>query len=81
MAPRCVLIGGKAAPGYAMAKQIIKLVNNVARGDQPRPAVHPWLRVAFLPDYNVSAMEASAPALTCRSRSARRARRPPAQAT
>ena len=32
--PRCVLIGGKAAPGYEQAKRIIKLVNNVARALQ-----------------------------------------------
>ncbi|NNC54763.1 MAG: glycogen/starch/alpha-glucan family phosphorylase, partial [Pseudomonadales bacterium] len=30
LVPRCVLLGGKAAPGYAMAKTLIKLVNNVA---------------------------------------------------
>jgi starch phosphorylase len=81
MAPRCVLIGGKAAPGYVMAKCIIKLVNNVARVINRDPRVRPWLRVAFLPDYNVSAMEASAPEPTCRSRSPPRARRPRARAT
>lgn len=62
MAPRCVLIGGKAAPGYAMAKQIIKLVNNVAQVINRDKRVAPWLRVAFLPDYNVSAMEIITPA-------------------
>jgi starch phosphorylase len=62
MAPRCVLIGGKAAPGYAMAKQIIKLINNVAAVVNRDPRMRPWLRVAFLPDYNVSAMEIICPA-------------------
>jgi starch phosphorylase len=61
MAPRCVLIGGKAAPGYVMAKCIIKLVNNVARVINRDPRVRPWLRVAFLQDYNVSAMERICP--------------------
>jgi starch phosphorylase len=56
-----VLIGGKAAPGYVMAKQIIKLINNVA-GCQRDPRVRPWLRVAFMPDYNVSPWRSSAPA-------------------
>jgi starch phosphorylase len=36
-APRCVLIGGKAAPGYEMAKLIIKLINNVAKRGQRDP--------------------------------------------
>lgn len=55
--PRCVLIGGKAAPGYAMAKLLIKLANNVAHMVNSDPVVTPYLRFAFLPNYNVSAME------------------------
>ncbi|WP_219012284.1 glycogen/starch/alpha-glucan phosphorylase [Shewanella algae] len=61
MQPRCVLIGGKAAPGYAMAKLVIKLANNVAHMVNEDPRVSPWLRFAFLPDYNVSAMEVICP--------------------
>ena len=61
LVPRAVLIGGKAAPGYAMAKLIIKLINNVAMVINRNPAVSPWLRVAFIPDYRVSIMEVIAP--------------------
>ncbi|MBK1716577.1 glycogen/starch/alpha-glucan phosphorylase [Thiocystis violacea] len=60
-APRCVLIGGKAAPGYVMAKQIIRLVNNVARVVNMDPSTEGLLRVAFVPDYRVSLMEVIAP--------------------
>ena len=59
--PRCVLIGGKAAPGYALAKLIIKLINNVATVVNSDPATAHRLRVAFLPDYRVTAMEIIAP--------------------
>ena len=57
MVPRCVLLGGKAAPGYATAKLIIKLINEVARVINSDTRATPLLRVAFLPDYNVTAME------------------------
>jgi starch phosphorylase len=59
--PRCVLVGGKAAPGYAMAKQIVKLINNVARAVNGDPETEGLLRVAFVPDYRVSLMEVIAP--------------------
>ncbi|MBN7798548.1 glycogen/starch/alpha-glucan phosphorylase [Parahaliea mediterranea] len=59
--PRCVLIGGKAAPGYAMAKRIIKLVNNVATVVNRDPRMRDWLRIAFVPDYRVSTMEVICP--------------------
>ncbi|USD36446.1 glycogen/starch/alpha-glucan phosphorylase [Ferrimonas sp. SCSIO 43195] len=61
MTPRCVLIGGKAAPGYALAKRILKLANNVAYMINADARVRPFLRVAVLPDYNVSAMEIICP--------------------
>ena len=55
--PRCVLIGGKAAPGYMMAKRTIKLVNAVAEIVNNDPDVAGLLKLAFLPNYRVSAME------------------------
>lgn len=62
LTPRCVLIGGKAAPGYAMAKDIIKLINNVADTINLDSKVSKYLKVAFIPNYNVSAMEIICPA-------------------
>ncbi|MEW6120284.1 MAG: glycogen/starch/alpha-glucan phosphorylase [Pseudomonadota bacterium] len=61
-ADRCVLIGGKAAPGYVMAKRIIKLINSVAETINSDPEVDGRLKIAFLPNYRVSSMEIIAPA-------------------
>jgi starch phosphorylase len=61
MINRCFLIGGKAAPGYWMAKQIIKLINNVAETINNDPAVGDRLKLAFIPNYKVSSMEVIAP--------------------
>ena len=58
---RCVLIGGKAAPGYFIAKRIITLICKVAEVVNSDPKVANRLKVAFLPNYRVSAMEIIAP--------------------
>jgi starch phosphorylase len=62
IAPRVIIIGGKAAPGYVMAKAIIKCINNVARVINSDPEMAGRLQIVFYPDYNVSAMETICPA-------------------
>ena len=60
--PRTVVFAGKAAPGYTMAKAIIKLINNVAQVVNADREVAGRLKVAFLPDYDVSLAQQIMPA-------------------
>ena len=62
IAPRTVIFGGKAAPGYAMAKLIIRFINGVADMVNADPATEGLLKVVFLADYNVKLGERVYPA-------------------
>jgi starch phosphorylase len=59
---RTFFFAGKAAPGYFMAKLIIKLIHSVGEVVNADPRTRDWLRVVFLPDYRVSLAEAIIPA-------------------
>lgn len=60
--PRTVMIGGKAAPGYHMAKKIIKLINNVGKIVNNDPIIGDGLKVVFLENYRVTLAEQIIPA-------------------
>ena len=53
IAPRAFIFGGKAAPGYHIAKLMIKLINSVAETVNSDPDVNGRIKVAFIPNFNV----------------------------
>lgn len=59
---RTYIFSGKAAPGYWLAKQVIKLIHNVARVINNDARACQWIKVVFIPDYRVSLAEKIIPA-------------------
>lgn len=60
--PRTFIFGGKAAPGYTMAKLIIKLINSVAETVNNDADINDRIKVVFIPDYNVKNSQTIYPA-------------------
>jgi len=60
--PRTVIFAGKAAPGYGMAKLIIKLIHDIAAVVNADPLTHDRLKLVFIPNYNVSHAQCIIPA-------------------
>eukprot|EP00124_Ichthyophonus_hoferi_P001224 Ihof_evm4s59 gene=Ihof_evmTU4s59 len=60
--PRTIMFGGKAAPGYYMAKLIIKLINNIGKKVNNDPVVGKYLKVVYFENYRVSLGERVYPA-------------------
>ena len=61
MIPRTVIMGGKAAPSYRVAKRIIRLASDIGHVVNGDPAVNGWLRLVFVPNYNVSQAQIAIP--------------------
>ena len=61
-APRVKIFGGKAAPGYAMAKQVIRLINDIGATINADPLMAGRLQIVYPPNYNVSMAEILIPA-------------------
>ncbi|WP_312228902.1 glycogen/starch/alpha-glucan phosphorylase [Pseudescherichia sp.] len=62
IAPRCFIFGGKAAPGYTMAKLMIRLITGVAEVVNHDPAINHRIKIVFWPDFNVQNAQAIYPA-------------------